>query len=44
VELRYCDNVRVMIYCVVEVVRLNYHGSVFFSGGTVIVYYGVEVL
>jgi hypothetical protein len=32
------------MYCVVEVVRLNYNDSVFFSGGTVIVCYGVEVL
>jgi hypothetical protein len=43
-EWRYCDSVTVMMYCGVEVVRLNYHESVLWSGGTVIVYWGVEVL
>jgi hypothetical protein len=43
-EWRYCDNVTVMMYCGEDVVRLNYHGSIFFRGGTVRVYYGVEVL
>jgi hypothetical protein len=32
------------MYCVVEVVRMNYHDRLFFSGGTVIVCYGLEVL
>jgi hypothetical protein len=33
-----------MMYYGVKVVRLNYHDSVLWSGGTVIVYCGVEVL
>jgi hypothetical protein len=34
----------VTMYCGVEVVRLNYHDSVLWRGGTVIVYCGVEKL
>jgi hypothetical protein len=32
------------MYCGVEVVRLNYHVGVLWSGGTVIVYCGVKVV
>jgi hypothetical protein len=44
VEWKYCDSVKVMMCCGVEVVRLNYHDRVLWSGGTVIVYCGMEVL
>jgi hypothetical protein len=34
----------VMMHCGEEVVRLNYRDSVIFSGGTAIVYYGLDVM
>jgi ribosomal protein S12 len=40
----YCESVTVVIYCGVEVVRLNYHDNVLWRGGTVKEYCGVEVL